>query len=528
MNFFKHFQLILMVIQLASPFMVMAGHQNEEEDSAKFYFNKSIEYYRQDSFYLCFKTAERCFQLADSAKHKEILGRLWAVKGYLYLYQGADIKAIQAFSNSKQIGQEVQNIGIQIEALHGIGRVYTDIHNANLAYYYLNEGLKLAKEQNKKQYEAVIVNALGILEQTNDSLRLSIAYFKRYQILSEELKDTRSIIYAFVNLGEVYTKLAIYDSAYFYLSKAEQLNLMQNDAQAKAAIYGNFGKLKWKESKFRESILLINQSMVVSKANDFSDFIIENYNILILNYQAIGDSTAALEQYKMLDNYKDSIHRSDLIKRSEGLQSQFLLEEKAAKAKFWQQKYRNRNLVLSLTILLAILTFVVLFLLYKRYRQNYANYKVEKSLLNQTIDEKNRELVTRIITDNHRDSALGQLSKSIEFITKEKDVEQIRNFLLEVKRDLTKKEQIGNNWDGFKLHFENVHPHFFENLKKIKPDLTQSELRLCAYIKMNLTTKEIANLLNISDRSIQTNRYRLKRKLGLDANKSLINYIQAL
>ena len=83
-----------------------------------------------------------------------------------------------------------------------------------------------------------------------------------------------------------------------------------------------------------------------------------------------------------------------------------------------------------------------------------------------------------------------------------------------------------DEWKVFEYNFNQVHEEFFNKLKTKHPKLTVKDLRLCAYIKMNLSTKEIAPLLNISIRGVETQRYRLRTKLGLDSEQSLTEYLE--
>ena len=82
-----------------------------------------------------------------------------------------------------------------------------------------------------------------------------------------------------------------------------------------------------------------------------------------------------------------------------------------------------------------------------------------------------------------------------------------------------------NDWKVFEELFDQAHENFFKRLKSTYPDLTQSDLKLCAYLKLNLSSKEIAPLLNISFRGVETRRYRLRRRMALDADKNLVEFI---
>ncbi len=83
-----------------------------------------------------------------------------------------------------------------------------------------------------------------------------------------------------------------------------------------------------------------------------------------------------------------------------------------------------------------------------------------------------------------------------------------------------------DEWEIFEYNFNQVHEEFFNQLKSKHPQLTHKDLKICAYIKMNLLTKEIAPLMNVSIRGLETHRYRLKRKLNLENDKSLGDYLK--
>jgi FixJ family two-component response regulator len=82
-----------------------------------------------------------------------------------------------------------------------------------------------------------------------------------------------------------------------------------------------------------------------------------------------------------------------------------------------------------------------------------------------------------------------------------------------------------SDWQIFESLFDQAHENFFKRLKTAYPDLTQSDLKLCAYLKLNLTSKEIAPLLNISFRGVETRRYRLRKRLSLESDENLVSFI---
>jgi DNA-binding CsgD family transcriptional regulator len=85
-----------------------------------------------------------------------------------------------------------------------------------------------------------------------------------------------------------------------------------------------------------------------------------------------------------------------------------------------------------------------------------------------------------------------------------------------------------SHWEVFELHLEQVHSDFLNRLTKSFPDLTSRELKLCAYLRMDMPSKEISSLMNISVRAVENNRYKLRKKLGLSGKDNLYEFIMSI
>jgi len=84
------------------------------------------------------------------------------------------------------------------------------------------------------------------------------------------------------------------------------------------------------------------------------------------------------------------------------------------------------------------------------------------------------------------------------------------------------------NWEDFKYHFEKVHQGFFTRLNGKFPKLTVKDQRLCAYLLLGLSTKELAGLTNITPESAEIGRIRLRKKLGLNRTQNLNSFLQSI
>ena len=113
---------------------------------------------------------------------------------------------------------------------------------------------------------------------------------------------------------------------------------------------------------------------------------------------------------------------------------------------------------------------------------------------------------------------MSRLKKNQERGTDPEDMKKIMKILSE-------EDRMDEAWEQFAMHFDKVHSDFLVRLKEHCPSLTANEMKLCAYLRMNLSTKEIAQLMNISVRGVEISRYRLRKKLQIPTEVNLFNYL---
>ncbi len=143
-------------------------------------------------------------------------------------------------------------------------------------------------------------------------------------------------------------------------------------------------------------------------------------------------------------------------------------------------------------------------------------------------DKQNRELLTNIIFVSQRNIALKAIIKSLNNLSQKIEDSAIKDELKDIKLNITKMVKLDESWEKFNLHFEKVHPGFYQKLREKGPTLTQKELKQCAYIRLGLSYKETAQLLNITTKGIEMARYRIKKKLKLDQDLRLSDYINSI
>jgi DNA-binding NarL/FixJ family response regulator len=153
-----------------------------------------------------------------------------------------------------------------------------------------------------------------------------------------------------------------------------------------------------------------------------------------------------------------------------------------------------------------------------------AQLKSEKLLAE--VDHKNTELATTAMNLVHKVEILtkikGDLLEFKETLQVEKGTKEFQKIIKVIDGELNNAQE----WEQFARHFDSVHSNYLKKLKHYCPDLSTSELKLAAYLRLNLSTKEIAQLMNISIRGVETSRYRLRKKLGItNGEANLSNFL---
>ncbi|MDE1191968.1 MAG: triple tyrosine motif-containing protein [Arachidicoccus sp.] len=152
--------------------------------------------------------------------------------------------------------------------------------------------------------------------------------------------------------------------------------------------------------------------------------------------------------------------------------------------------------------------------------------QLQKEKLENEISYKNKELASTTMHLFKRGKLLSKLKEELTDAIKKLPKAEDKSDFTKLVKMLSEAEKQDNDWEQFAIHFDDVHNNFLQNLKHIYPNLTQADLRICAYLKMNLSSKEIAQFLNISLKSVEIARYRLRKKLNItDSNVNLYDFL---
>jgi len=154
--------------------------------------------------------------------------------------------------------------------------------------------------------------------------------------------------------------------------------------------------------------------------------------------------------------------------------------------------------------------------------------KRDKMHLEEDVLNKSKELANYTMLLASKKDIFAEITDDLKQLKESVKNEDSRKKILEMFQKLN-QHKIGEEYmEVFDVNFEKVHHNFFERLKELNPTLTKRELRLCAFVKMNLTNKEISPLLNISLRGVENARYRVRKKLNVNHEDNFVSFLEAV
>lgn len=242
----------------------------------------------------------------------------------------------------------------------------------------------------------------------------------------------------------------------------------------------------------------------------------------------LRDYRKCCEIQAVLDSVNATFNLEEQLKVVNSMQLQHQYAEAEAQAQFERdmERLRERRKSVITYFIIAMLLLVVGLILIILNRKNIVlkAKKAEKEMLANELDSKKQELVSKLLSQTKVNDALNEIKEQLVSMNKLREEER-EDALAKAAKKLDGVIS-ANTDDNFDYYFLQVHPKFYEKLRKDFPDLTLNELRLCALIRLNMNSKDIASINNITINGVKVARWRLRKKLGMnDANDNLSDFL---
>jgi ligand-binding sensor domain-containing protein/DNA-binding CsgD family transcriptional regulator len=153
--------------------------------------------------------------------------------------------------------------------------------------------------------------------------------------------------------------------------------------------------------------------------------------------------------------------------------------------------------------------------------------RIENEKNRAEVELKTKELASYAMQITQKNESLYEIKEQLKHISNKVNPDA-QKYLQKLIKNIERNTNQTEDWDKFEVYFDQVYEDFTKRIREKYPHLTPNDIKLCAYLRMNLSTKEIAPLLNISIRGVEISRYRLRKKLNMPQNENLIDFMMNL
>ena len=445
--------------------------------------------------------------------HHDALSIRYAEKGNYKIALKEAFKALECFEKA----EDPRRAG----ALEQIGIIQSTQKNYESAINYYEQAAKIYEEEHQEWSLTYVNTSLGSTYRKLDDYKNAKKHYNLAIKYAEEFEDKFALTDAIIGVAELELKNKNFAKAELHFQEVKAIAEDENYNLNLANALHGLSKIEYNNKNYSKAIKYNDEAIKLAKPNNalaylkrfypYRATILQGQNnykeaIIYLNAsQEVNDSLYSIAKAQQIEELKT-------IYETEKKEQQIALQEK--EIDLLEKKGEINTLyiiLLGFGLLLAIIGFYAL-------NQKLKRSKAEKEKLNLELDFKKKELTTHALHLAKKNEVLENLKQQAKnFKASENSQKGYNQLIRTINFDL----KDDNNWGNFSRYFEQVHTGFNTAVKQKFPEVTSNELRLMALLKMNLTSKEIANILNISPEGIKKARYRLRKKLGITTEDSL-------
>lgn len=466
-----------------------------------------------------------------------------AANSYLYLaelfyYQAAYPQAVDYYYKADRIFRKSNDLTNLAKTVNKTGEAYYYSKQYDISLTKFQEGLALYKRLNNVRG---IAESYGLIGQTYEKSGKYAQAMKYQQLALREFnktKDKTGIAKIYENLGSIYEDEPKMDSALKYYNLALNLNKANSNDLAQIEIINNIGDVYRKTGKYNEALGYTRKAAQMALSMNDQYQLSSAYRDLSKNFDLMKRYDSAYHYSELGRNIFLRIFTEDTNKQMALLQTLFEIQQKDAAITGFEKEKKANQFIIIATILIVVLLGLLAASIFSRQRlkikneqqlneQNHALYLAQKDAIEAELELKGKELTSNTLHVIQSNQFLEELRTELEEMIKDDKRDQKKR-LQQIVTKINQSTSRDKHWKEFSSLFEQIHHTFFDNLKKYSDELTASDLRLVALIKMNLNSKDMATLFGISQDSLRVARYRLRKKLDIPQGENLSTFIQTL
>ena len=517
----------------------LAQELNDKQSEAE--ANKKIGYalYRvgnYDSSLLYFEKARELFiQIEDHLGLAIITNFIGAV----YEKKSDYPKAIASFIDAeKSCDTLINNDSIQtsVKRLYAIlytnlGILYHKLDSIQKPLDYFNRALRFAEEINDSTRISASYSNLGMMYKAMKEYDIALTQYLKSLTISQKIGNRDYELATLNNIANLYSDRGLSDSALIYYHKAMDIAVGTGDKYGLSLINRNIAEIYLIQQNYKRAFENANMALKYSQAIGSLEEVYSNYELLSRVYKVTGDYENAYHYYVQYAVLKDSITGIETRGKVAEIQTKYETEKKEKENKllikdieFEKGKSYYLMLLAVLLSLMGIISLVLFYFIRKNTITKRKLAKAEAVRLEAELESQKRELTLGALSVSRNLEFINSLINELKELTENVNEDGLQS-LNNIVKKLT-QQQSDNSWKEFEKRFSEIHSNFNSQLLQKFPNLTQSEVKLSAFLKLGMNTKEICSITFQSVRAVEATRLRLRKKLGLTNGENLSMFLQ--
>lgn len=501
------------------------------------------------------KDSERALEYSEKLNDEYFKHKIFTMLGKYYVQQNEYTIALDYYLKARDYFDKNHDAANLSVAYNGLGILYFEMGDFDNCIINLNKAFEIYNKKGDKRGMGIFYANMGNVYMIKEDFVRAKEYQEKSLLTFKSLKDTVSIVSCMINISNIETNLRNYDSSLKILDEAMALSETIKNKRLKERILLNYAFTYSETNELAKAKTYLNEQIELTKNISFPRGELDALSKLAEiakaenKYKEYADYTG--QYYKL----KDSVYGYEVKQKIEELKwanefEKSELEKNLLKSKYDIEKERSNYLTFSI-ILTAFISLLIIGFVWLFYRNNkkslqiseFENEKLHEGILREQIntekekaenellklksgqqelelDLKNREITSISLQLIAKNKLMSEISQILENSKKSKT-----NIEADLKSILFQNQNQEKDWEQFREVFEKIHPGFFEKIKLEFPQLSTTDMRICAYIKIRMSLNEVASLLNISLQSLHTSRYRIRKKLNLASDQNLDDFI---
>lgn len=370
-----------------------------------------------------------------------------------------------------------------------IGFVYAQMEELDRARDFFTRSLDLFIASGNQYLQARALGNIGAIHLSQGDLDTALDYGLRTLVMQEQLGLTPELAEALIAVASIYLRADQMRETWEYYDRALTIGAQIEDAMLQATALIGLGAVHRREKRYWNAISSLDRALESIRSTGDRRLELQLHEAYSITFEELGDSDKALQHYKLYSQIKEEL----------------LGEEK-------------RRVIAEIEVRVAL----------EKAEREREIYRLQAERLRSEVEHKSRELTAMALSIVQKNEMIDALKQSIAQEVSEKTEGGAGEVLNSVIEKIDSVRNIDDDWKMFEEQLNQFHPNFVRNLSERHTDLTPTELRICALLRSNLATKDISNLLYLSERTVENHRYRIRKKLGLPVDINLSLYLAGL